>query len=310
MRTFGGCGSWIALGATLLACGGPPPKEPSPAAQVAAAAATSPEVVAAAAVGTHCEAEVKLRARAFCYLQSGSEDAIDPLFELGRTLGHEAMASRVQIPAVWQDFTYAAENAGVLAAKTQDARLYAGLESPHQTYHLFAIVAIHHMLAILRQGNARGKDADAPVRAERLAKAHVACRAALGDKYGMMVTSAADCLKEIGDPTDGGPLLEAAVDHPGDSKLQSHLVDIAAALPPYPVATLQKLRPLLEQPMPVRWTQEDINLRSTICTILARELPASETWPQAAAAVAAREVGDARGGPARVACQTLAARTK
>jgi hypothetical protein len=296
------------LALLAAACGGATQSGAVTPAEVEAAAARSPSAVAASRLGKHCGAELKIRDKAACYLESGSEQSIDPLFELGSTLAHRANASDTGDPLSWQDFTYAAENAGVLAAKTREDRLYAGLTSPDETHHLFAVVAIRHMLAILRQGNAHGTAADAPVRAERLAHAHAACLTALGAGYAMMVRAGADCLREIGDPTDGGPLLEAVIGHPNDSKLQAHLASVALTVPHFPAETLPRLRPILEQPLTAHWCQEDIDLKAAICTILARELPATEPWPEEAAAAAAREVGDRRGGQARLACQQLAAR--
>jgi len=251
-----------------------------------------------------CASIEKTRERAFCYLKTGSEDAIDPLFELGRTLSHKDPAYGIM---TWQDFTYAANNAAVLAGKSHDTRLYANLESSHESYRLFAIQALGQEIFVLRLGVVNGKEADAALRAERLPKAHAACLAALGATGAKMVTAAADCLKEAHDPSDGPALIDAIVLHGDDVKLQLHLIEIAAGASGFPAASLAKLRPVLEKPMPAVWTHDDVTLRGTICGILAKEAPASEKWARDAAAVAVREIG-AHDPMTRKACETLAAR--
>jgi hypothetical protein len=283
-------------------CAAPASFTESAAAPVAAGAPTqavAPEV-------RSCVAEKTARDQAYCYLKTESEDAIDPLFEIGHSVSHEA-----ETISTWdmQDFTYAAENAGVVAAKTSDTKLYAGLQSPHRSYRLFAIIAIRHMLATLRWGHVHGADADAPVRVQRLPRAHATCLAAVADPtYGMLVSAGADCLKEIGDPTDGPALVDAIVRHPDEDVLQAHLTEAALTMSPFPKESLVKLRPVLERPLPRPWTHDSVKMRGDICKLLLREMPAtpaSDPWPRQAAAVAVRQIG-ALDGQYRKPCEQLA----
>jgi hypothetical protein len=268
--------------------GGPPPQ------------ALAPEVRA-------CAAQAKVRDQAHCYLKTESEDAIEPLFEIGHAVSHEVD----KIPlSDWQDFSYAAENAGMIAAKTHDTRLYAAMKSPHRSARLFAIWALRQELVMLRVGLGHGREADAPVRAQRLPAVHAACLAALADPAdGPLVTAAADCLEEIGDVSDGPPLVDAIVRYPNDPTVGAHLAAIALPISPFPRVSLVKLRPLLEQPVPEKWTHDWVSVRRDICKLLLRETPASEAWAQQAAAIAVHEIGS-RDGMSRKACEDLAARTK
>jgi formylglycine-generating enzyme required for sulfatase activity len=272
----------------------------APAAPEPAPPAPAPEVQA-------CTARASPRDQAFCYLKTESEEAIDPLFEIGHAVSHEV--DKLSITDA-SNFRYAAENAGMIAAKTHDTRLYAGLKSPHRSARLFAVLALRQELVMLRVGLGRGKEADAPVRAQRLPAVHATCLAALADPAsGALVTAAADCLKEIGDASDGPPLLDAIVRYSDDPAVASHLAAIALPIAPYPPASLVKLRPVLEHPIPERWTHDSVFLRRDICKLLLRETPATEAWAQQAAVIAVHEIGN-RDGMSRQACEDLANRTK
>jgi hypothetical protein len=288
----------VALGPVQMLA--PPPPTP---AEIAARA--TPEQAAAAQEGQGCASKPALRDRALCYLESGSEESIDPLFAIGRELAPR-MAS--QAAAYRPDFVYAAENAGVLAAKSRDARLYTGLRSAGASDQLFAVHAIRHMLATLRFGYAHGKDADAAVRAERVEAARAGCASMLGAGDEEMLKAAADCLGEIGDPRDAAGVIDAMVSHPTVG-VEKHLVEVVAQLSPVPKASLQKLTPVLEKKLAVDWTHDDLWLRARMCRLLLAEVPAGDTWPKKPAQVAVREIGN-RNSQARAPCEDLATRKK
>jgi hypothetical protein len=293
-----------------IACGPSSPstaavqlQAPTPPTPEALAARKTPEEALQAKEGQGCDAMTKPRDAAFCYLKSEAEASIEPLFALGRTLADKAVANPV---SYWPDFTYAAENAGILAAKTHDARLYAGLGSASEADQLFAVHALRHMLGMLRWGHIHGKSADEPVRKDRLPAVHAACLDKLAAQSPRMVNAAADCLKEIHDPADAGALLDVAAGHPS-IEVQIHVLDVAGGAGPLPKASLAKLAPLLEKPLAVKWTQDEVSLRAAICRILLREVDAKESWAKKAAETAVREIGN-RNSQARQPCEALAKR--
>ena len=263
----------------------------------------TPEEAAAALEWTGCESKEKPRERAFCYLKSESEASLEPLFVLGRDLAEKAVSHPV---SYWPDFTYAAENAGVIAAKTHETRLYAGLQATSEVDQLFAVEAIHHMLSTLRFGYAHGKSVDEGTRKDRLAAAHTGCLSKLTGKDARLVKAAADCLKEIHDPTDTAALVDVAVSHPS-LEVQTHLLGLVGGFGPLPAASLPKLVPLLEKPMPTKWTHEEVALRATICRIFLREVDPKAAWTKKPAEAAVREIGN-RDSQAKAPCEELARR--
>src|SRR5262249_4979307 len=104
-----------------------PPAVPAPSEEIATR--ETPEQTAAIEERKACGAKRRPREKALCYLESESEASIEALFDLGRSLGEEGSARNVE-PG--PDFTYAAENAGILAAKTDDARLFTGIQSSNE----------------------------------------------------------------------------------------------------------------------------------------------------------------------------------
>jgi hypothetical protein len=262
------------------------------------ATAKTPEEIAAIQEKTSCESKANLRLAAGCYLNLGNEEGIGPLFVIGRAFAQQAVKYPV---SEWPNFTYAAENAGTLAATTKDERLYTGIGQASETDQLFAVRAINHMLAKLRWGQIHGKDADDAVRRERLPRAHAACLSALATTSGMLVSAAADCLKEIHDPADTAALIRAAVAS-SDMETESHVLEIAStAGDPFPTAELKALTPLLEKPLTAQWRANDITARGSACRVLARGA-SGQAWAKKAAATAAKEVGTRIGPAARDAC--------
>jgi hypothetical protein len=155
---------------------------------------------------------------------------------LGRALAEKAVENAV---VYWPDFTYAAENAGVLAAKTRDTRLFAGLGAG-ESDQLFAVEGLANMLAILRMGYGQGRDIDGPVRAERLPKVHAASLDKLGAANARLVKAAAACLTEIGDDSDATALVDAAMRQPA-AEAQRFVVVSAVRCRPFPRESLRKL---------------------------------------------------------------------
>jgi len=272
--------------------------------EVEAAAANSPEVRAAAAEGTNCESKPKLRDRAYCYLQSDAEASIAPLFAVGRAMVKDAKYPR----AAWQDFTYAAENAGVLAAKTSDAPLHAGLRSADETDHVFAIRALGHMLSILRMGYGNGGAADSANRKLRLAPAHTACLATLSARNEELLRAGGDCLKEIGEPADAMPLIDAVLARSDAPKDQAYLVDVLARVRHIPEAGLRKLVPILEQPLGKSWSHDEVFMRGHICQMMLNTVR-GQGWAKKAAVAAVSEIGN-RNSQAREPCERLSAEKK
>jgi hypothetical protein len=265
------------------------------------AATHSSEARAAVATGTNCVAEPKLRERAYCYLQSDAEASIAPLFAVGR-----AMVKEPKYPtAAWQDFTYAAENAGVLAAKTSDAQLHAGLQSADETDPIFAIRALGHMLSILRMGYGAGGDADSVNRKLRLAPAHAACLATLSARDERLLRAGGDCLKEIGEPSDVSPLIDAVLARADAPKQQAFLVDVLASVGRVPEAGLRKLVPILEQPLSKSWSHDELYMRSRICQMMLNTVR-GQRWAMRAGAAAVGEIGN-RNSQAREPCERLSA---
>jgi len=269
--------------------------------EVEAAAANSPEARAAAAEGTNCESKTKLRERAFCYLESDAEASIAPLFAVGR-----AMVKEGKYPtSEWQDFTYAAENAGVLAAKTSDAQLYAGLQSADTTDHVFAIRALGHMLSILRMGYGNGGATDSANRKLRLGSAHTACLATLSTRDQQLLRAGGDCLKEIGEPSDATPLIDTVLARMDAPKDQAYLVDILPSLRHIPEAGLRKLAPILQQPLSKSWSHDELFMRGRICQMMLNTVR-GQAWARKAAVAAVSEIAN-RNSQAREPCDRLSA---
>ena len=272
---------------------------PPATAPTVAATAKPPEEIAAIQEKTSCESKANLRLAAGCYLNLGIEEGIGPLFVIGRAFAEQAV--RFPISA-WQDFVFAAENAGTLAAMTHDDRLYTGIGQASETDQLFAVHAITHMLAKFRWGQIHGKDADAAVRRERLPRAHAACLNGLGTTSGMLVRASADCLDEIHDPADTAAMIRAGVAS-SDTETVSHVLGLAStAADPFPTTDLQTLTPLLEKPVTAQWRANDLTARGAACRILLRGGASGQAWAKKAAGIAAKEVGTRIGPAARDAC--------
>jgi hypothetical protein len=268
-------------------------------APTAPATAKTPEEIAAIEEKTSCESKASLHLAASCYLNLGTEEGIGPLFVIGRALAQEAVRSPL---SGWPEFVIAAESAGTLAATTKDDHLYTGIGQASETDQLFAIHAITHMLAKFRWGQIHGKDADDAARTQRLPRAHAACLNGLVATSGMLVSAAADCLKEIHDPADTAALIRAGVASP-DMETESHVLTIAStAGDPFPVADLRTLTTLLEQPLTAQWRANDITARGSACRILLRGGASGQAWAKKAAGIAAKEVGGRIGNAPRDAC--------
>jgi hypothetical protein len=301
----------LVLGSADFACGSSaPPPSAVPAVVPPPARAPSPDEVLARKTPEEastledtkaCDRKIQPRQIALCYLESNAETSIEPLFALGRALAEKA----AKYSFYWQDFTYAAENAGALAAKTRDARLYVGIADSNEAEQLFAVHAIRQMLAKLRWGQAKGKESDDAVRSERLARAHAACLSKLTAQSTMLVNAATDCLKEVHDSGDTAAMIDVGVANPS-LEVQAHVLDVASIVAgPCPTASLKKLVPLLQTPLQPSWKAADVSLRGSACRILLRGGGAREPWAKKAAAIAAREVGNRIGPDAKESCEAV-----
>src|SRR5947209_7506880 len=120
-----------------------------------------------------CAGKATPRERAYCLLETNDRAAIPELIELALELASKD--PELKITAA-EDFFYAAENAGVIAAKTSDEALMQ-LRGQDRASQLFATHALGHMLAILRMGYAKGGHDDEAALAARKPRVAKACLA-------------------------------------------------------------------------------------------------------------------------------------
>lgn len=242
----------------------------------------------------------KLRERAFCLSKIENESAITELLDVAKQMLLERYPSK-------DDFVYAAENAGLVAAKTKTDRLVLIVTKGDATAQRFGLIGLRHALSILRMGYAQGGERDTAHRAKIVGPTGTICRERLAATNHEVVDVAFRCLAETADPAHVPAIVKATLLHETDAQLAiagvRALGDLNGAL-----AELRPLVRLLENPMPDKWLTDDVSVRSETCRLFAPLVNAADRWIHLPARTAAERIGT-KSSEAREACERLAART-
>lgn len=279
---------------------GPRPMAPPPQQPIAAPPPAPPDPRI-----TSCQEPMKLRERAFCLSKIEDERAIDALLAVAR---QTLTARPEQSISPREDFEYAAENAGIVAAKTSVAGLDAHVATGDTTAQRFGLRGLGHALSLLRMGYAHGGDRDRTKRAEIVRPVGDRCRERLASPEELVVSEAYRCLGETRDARHAVDLVQAIVARSDRSALARTGVTALRELDKLDVTAVRPLVRLIENPMPARTTSDDVWIRADVCRLLASVVGPSDTWAQLAAKTAAERIGKSNS-QAREACERLAAKT-
>jgi len=242
-----------------------------------------------------CQKEKKLRSRAGCLLDVVQPGAIPALHKVAQEMLKKdtirVREGKVGIGAR-QDFFYAAENAGVIAAKTSEKGLYKLLGKKDRWTQLFALRGLSHMLSILRMGYAKGREPDEKRRAELKDPVVRKCLAKVRGKDEMILEEAAKCIGETRDNKHAKKLVQLIV-RSRSSEVQSAFFQALKNLSRLSQQA-KELRPLLKvllRPMPKKWSTRDVWIRADICGLMARYVNHGDTWAQKPAEKAIEAIG-------------------
>ncbi len=242
-----------------------------------------------------CERIKKLRKRAGCLLKVERPDAINALHSVAMKIydtdyirkkdGHLGISGR-------QDFMYAAESAGVIAAKTSEGPLLTLRDSPNPWTQKFALRGLSHMLSILRMGHAKGGKSDQFRLAATKDSIATICFRSFQSKDAEVVVEAARCVGQTRDNKHTSVLVKLIVAS-RSAKTQrgvflalknlSRLSQTAALLRP--------LTKILLRPLPKKWSSDDIWIRGDICGLLASHAKHGDQWAQTPAERAVVAIG-------------------
>jgi hypothetical protein len=92
--------------------------------------------------------------------------------------------------------------------------------------------------------------------------------------------------------------------HQTRPEIQKQAAGVLEKFAPVPADSLRVLAAALEVPLAARWSHDELYFRGSICRILLRDVPASETWPKKSADIAAKAM-DKKNGQQRAPCQQL-----
>lgn len=244
------------------------------------------------------------REKAYCLLMTDDRAAIPALRDLAlRKLGDGGKWSI----GVEQDFFYAAENAGVLAAKTSHEELLEYADSNSLGPQLFGVRALRHMLSILRMGYAKGGAADEQRHEAMTPVVARVCKAKLGAADEHLAEEALRCAAETHDEKLLRAVVAVALSSVPSRIRRVALETLGDLGASRNKAELAKLAPLLSEPLPKRWLNDDVGIKSEACELLARVVDATDRWAAEAAQAAISEIGD-KNSQARDQCRRLAKR--
>ena len=207
-----------------------------------------------------CARQPPSREKAYCLLLTDDARALPGLRDVALA---KAGDGSIWDLGVEQDFFYAAENAGVIAAKTTHEPLLEYAASNSLVSQLFGTRALRHMLSILRMGYARGGDADEQRRVELSGVVARACAGKLASADRRLAIEALRCVGETHDekylPAVMKVVLTAkaaetrrvAVEALSDVQASSHHDELA------------KLAPVLSASLPKSWAATTCGSRQT-----------------------------------------------
>jgi len=242
----------------------------------------------------------KLRERAFCLSKIEDESAIPELLDVAKQMAKEKYVSQ-------EDIRYAAENAGLVGAKTKTDKLVAMVKTGDSATQRFGVIALTHALSILRMGYAHGGERDKDHRAKIVVATSDVCAERLAATSDQVYDVAARCIAESGEKRHVPAIVKFTLAHDNKSALAIAGVRAIAELG----TDLQTVRPLvrvLETPMPDKWLSDDVSIRSEVCALIGRYASAADRWAHLPAKTAAERIGD-KSSQAKEPCDKLAAKT-
>lgn len=255
-----------------------------------------------------CLKTEKLRARAGCLLKVEQPPSIPALHKVAQEMLEKdtirAREGKVGIGAR-QDFFYAAENAGVIAAKTSEAGLYKLLAQKDKWTQLFALRGLSHMLSILKMGYAKGSAPDEKRRLQIKDPVVKKCLTKVKAKDEMILTEVASCIGQTRDNKHAKLLVKLIVAS-RSSKIQGAFYRALRQLPQLSqqAKELKPLAKVLGRPMPKKWSTDDVGIRADICGLLALYANHGDTWAKKPAQKAIKAIGT-KNSQAKTKCERL-----
>ncbi|MBA3459336.1 MAG: hypothetical protein H0T46_05200 [Deltaproteobacteria bacterium] len=266
-----------------------------------AAAAPDPRIAS-------CRQEQKLRKQSACLSKIVDAAATQAVIDAQLEIARKALVARPeQSISGREDFEYAAENAGIAAAKTSIDRLTAHVVKGDATAQRFGLRGLAHALSLLRMGYANGGERDRQMRADLLGPIGGTCRERLESPEELVITEAFRCVGETRDRQHAAAMVKAIAKVADRGKLARAGVLALRDLEGLDVATVKPLIRILENPLPAAASSDDIWVRADVCRLFSSVVAGSERWAQLPAKTAAERIGKSNS-QAREACEQLGAK--
>ncbi len=229
----------------------------------------------------------KNRERAFCLSKIEDVAAIIALHDLAtetrRGQSKESLSKQ-------RDFVYAAENAGIVAAKTSVEPLYLYARSGAALSQRFALLAMGHALSLLRMGYAHGGQRDEQALSNLVGPVGTVCEERLTSPTNFVVQAAVKCLKYTEDRKRLPALVRAAVRHIDSPAISRSAVLGIMNFRPRDIKAIRPLVRILQTRIPQKWRQDDIWLRGEVCRLFKRVATAKDGWLHVPAKKAAERI--------------------
>ena len=239
------------------------------------------------------------RDRAYCLLLTDDAAALPLLEAIGLEIFHRSPVFGI---ADGQNFFYASENAGVIAAKTTEAPLMKMATADDPGAQLFAISGLKHMLSILRMGYAKGGKVDDVRFSKVIPSVTAVCLEKLQAGIEAIEIKAAGCLGESRDIRYSLPLTERAGSaktvKTRDAAFRAFL-EIGASEEGKENEVMKQLAHALEKPLSNPWQAEEVSYLGSVCGFLASNAP-KERWAQEPAKTALKNIREEFPGPRRL----------
>ncbi|MBL9017641.1 MAG: hypothetical protein JNL83_25855 [Myxococcales bacterium] len=255
-----------------------------------------------------CRQEAKLRQQSFCLAKLTDEATAAAVIDAQLEVAREALtAGPAKTISAREDFEYAAENAGIVAAKISVARLTAHVTKGDATAQRFGLRGLGHALSLLRMGYANGGDRDRQKRKEIVGPVGATCRERLAAQDELVVTEAFRCVGETRDARHAAAVVKATL-RVQKAKLARAGVLALKDLEGLELAEVRPLVRILETPLPASVSSDDVWVRGDVCRLLSGLVGDGDRWAQLPARTAAERIGRSNS-QAREACERLAAKT-
>lgn len=256
-----------------------------------------------------CRQEKKLRAQSSCLAKLTDEATADPVIDAQLAVARAALtAAPAQSISPREDFEYAAENAGITAAKISVNRLKAHVTQGDATAQRFGLRGLGHALSLLRMGYANGGERDRMTRARIVGPVGDVCRERLASQEELVITEAFRCVGETRATQHAAAMVKAIARVADKSKLARAGVGALREIEGLDAPTVRPLVKILENPLPASILSDDIWVRADICRLFSSVVTETDRWAALPAKTAAERIGT-NNSQAREACEKLAAKT-